>query len=162
MVGTHHIAQLNIATALAPLDDPLLAEFMAKLDEINQLAERSPGYVWRLKSESGNATDIHAMDNPRTIVNLTVWQSIEALFDFTYVSDHKAVMNRRREWFEKPSGPYMVLWWLPAGHVPGIEEAKARLEYLARHGPSPTAFTFKVRFPSPADMTARADEAFVC
>ena len=162
MVARYHIAQFNVATALAALDDPLLADFMAKLDEVNGLAELSPGYVWRLKSDSGNATDIHAMDNPRTIVNLTVWQSIEALFDFTYKSDHKLVMNRRREWFEKPDGSYMALWWVPADHLPTVEEAKARLAYLAAHGPTATAFNFKVRFPAPAEISKRADAAFVC
>jgi hypothetical protein len=161
VVARHQIAQFNIATALTPLDDPLLADFMARLDEVNALVERSPGYVWRLTSDGGNATDVRAFDNPRTIVNLTVWETVEALFDFTYKTGHKLVMNRRREWFEKPDGPYMVLWWVPAGHVPGIDEAKARLAYLSAHGPSPTAFTFKIRFPPPADLTVKS-AAFVC
>lgn len=154
MVNDHHIAQFNIARAKAPLDDPLLADFMARLDEVNALAEASPGFVWRLKSDSGNATDIRAYDDPRMIVNLSVWHSIEALFDFAYKTAHTKVMNRRREWFERPTGPHLVLWWVTAGALPSIAEAMDRLGLLARHGPTATAFTFKERFPAPTSIPA--------
>ena len=150
MVGGWHLAQLNIARALAPLEDPLLADFMAALDGVNALAEESPGFVWRLKAEDGNATSIRINDDPRMIVNMSLWESVEALFDFAYRSDHTKIMARRREWFEKPSGAYMVLWWVPSGHRPSIEEAMARLESLDREGPTARAFTFKTRFPAPA------------
>jgi hypothetical protein len=155
MVSTHHIAQLNIARAKAPLDDPLLADFVAQLDDVNALAEASPGFVWRLKSDSGNATDIRAYDDPLMIVNMSVWESIEALFDFAYRTSHTKVMNRRKEWFESLPGPHMVLWWIAAGTVPTVDEAKQRLDHLAAHGPTPTAFTFKARFPAPMNVIAR-------
>src|SRR5882724_4186379 len=148
MVSTHHIAQLIIARAKAPLDQPLLADFVAQLDAVNALAEARPGFVWRLKSDSGNATDIRAYDDPLMIVNMSVWESIEALFDFAYKTSHTKVMNRRKEWFESLPGPHMVLWWLPAGKFPTVEEAKRRLDHLTAHGPTASAFTFKVRFPA--------------
>ena len=96
MTSTHHIAQLNIARAKAPLDMPLLADFVAQLDAVNALAEASPGFVWRLKSDSGNATDIRAYDDPLMIVNMSVWESVESLFDFAYRTSHTKVMNRRK------------------------------------------------------------------
>ena len=162
MVSRHHIAQLNIARAKAPLDTPLLADFVAQLDAVNALAEASSGFVWRLKSDSGNATDIRAYDDPLVIVNMSVWESIERLFDFAYRTSHTKVMNRRKEWFEPLPGPHMVLWWIPADTLPTLEEAKRRLEYLAAHGPTATAFTFKVRFPPPEDLAAKKIETFAC
>ncbi len=154
----HHLAQFNIARAIAPLDDPVLADFMARLDEINALAEESPGFVWRLESDSGNATDIRAYDDPRMLINMSVWDSLNSLFDYVYMSGHSKVMARRREWFERFDGPYVVLWWVPAGHRPTLQEAQDRLAHLERHGPSAQAFTFKQRFPAPsgdagADLT---------
>lgn len=152
-----HIAQLNVARAVAPLDSPELADFMAALDGINALGEASAGFVWRLKSDGGNATDIKASDDPNFIVNLTVWQSVEALFEFTYRSAHTKIMVRRREWFEKPLEAHMVLWWVPAGHLPTLEEALARLAQLRTNGPTPQAFTFKHRYPPPGQAGAPAD-----
>ena len=151
----YHVAQLNIARAVAPMDDPRLAEFVARLDEINALADESPGFVWRLQSDSGNATDIQAYDDPNMLVNLSVWDSLESLFGYVYRSGHAKVMARRKEWFERMEGPYVVLWWVPAGHRPSVAEAKARLDHLAQHGPSPWAFTFKQSFPAPGG-TGRA------
>jgi hypothetical protein len=144
-----HIAQLNVARALEPLDSPPLAEFMAALNGVNALAEASPGFVWRLKGDSGNATDIKVDPDPNFIVNMSVWESVEALFEFVYRSAHTKVMARRREWFEKPAEAFQVLWWVPAGHRPTIEEAMGRLQHLRRHGPSAYAFTFKERYPVP-------------
>ena len=145
----YHLAQLNIAWALAPLDDPLLADFMARLDEINALADDSPGFVWRLQSDSGNATDIQATADPNLLVNLSVWDSPKSLFDYVYRSGHAGVMRRRKEWFESRRGPHLVLWWVPAGELPTVEQALERLDRLRRDGPSPEAFTFKERFPAP-------------
>lgn len=149
MVAKFHLAQVNIARASAPLDSPQLVDFMAALDRINALAEASPGFVWRLKSDAGNATDIVAFDDPQMIINMSVWATIEALFDFTYKTGHTAIMARRRDWFDKPGAPHMALWWVPAGHLPTIDEAKARLRILEERGPGPEAFTFKQRFPIP-------------
>ena len=152
----YHLAQFNLARAIAPLDDPELADFMARLDEINALAETSPGFVWRLQSDSGNATDIRAFDDPRMLVNMSVWSSAEALFDYVYRSGHGKVMARRREWFEPMAGPYTVLWWVPAGHRPTVEEANDRLGHLKDHGPTAEAYTFKQRFPAPEEVPATA------
>jgi hypothetical protein len=152
-----HIAQLNVATALYPLDDPRIAAFVAALDEVNALAERSPGFVWRLKSDQGNATDIKVTDDPKVIVNMSVWESVEALFDFAYKSAHRLVMARRREWFDRPVGAYQVLWWIPAGSVPAVEEGLARLAHLDAHGATAHAFTFKQKFPPPGSHGEPSD-----
>jgi len=142
-----HIAQLNVTTANYDLDDPRMADFVGNRDRINALAEASPGFVWRLKSEGGNATGIRASDDPRFIVNMTVWESMNALFDYVYRSDHRGVMVRRREWFAKPEGPYQVLWWTPRDSMPTVIDGMARLRHLSDHGPTPYAFTFKTAFP---------------
>lgn len=141
-----HLAQMNVATALYDLDDPRMADFMARLDEVNALAEKSPGFVWRLQSDSGNATDIQVTGNPRLIVNMSVWESIEALFDFTYRSNHRSVMVKRRSWFERPDGPYQVLWWVEPGRLPTVDDGLQRLEILRVQGPALRAFTFKSVF----------------
>ena len=143
-----HLAQLNVATLLAPLDDPRLAEFVANLDRVNALAEAAPGFVWRLKGEGNDATSLRPFGES-VIVNMSIWQSVETLFDFVYRTGHAPVMNKRRQWFAKPQGPYMVLWWIAAGRLPTVEEAGERLARLARDGPSPAAFTFKQRFQAP-------------
>lgn len=153
-MGEWQIAQLNIGRTVAPVDDARLADFMAQLDEINALAERSPGFVWRLQSDAGNATDIKVGDDPLVIVNLTVWDSIDELFDFAYRSEHKSVFVRRFEWFERWPGPSVVLWWQPTGTVPDTDEALRRLQLLAAHGPTPEAFTFKERFAPPEGSRA--------
>ena len=143
-----HIAQMNVATALYDLDDERMADFVNNLDRVNGLAEATPGFVWRLQSDQGNATDIQVTDDPRFIVNLTVWETVQALFDFVYRSDHRDVMVRRRQWFQKPQGPYHVLWWIEEGTLPDVAEGLQRLDHLARHGPTPYAFTFKTAFPA--------------
>ena len=152
-----HIAQLNVGRAVAPPGSPELADFMAALDRINALAEASPGFVWRLQSASGNATDILVSDDPRSLVNMSVWSSVESLFEFVYRTGHTEVMKRRREWFEKPLEAHQVLWWVPAGHLPSLEEALARLADLRRDGPSERAFTFSRRYPPPGDSGSPED-----
>ena len=150
MAGGYEIAQLNIARALAPLDSPQLAAFMEQLDEINALAERSPGFRWRLQGDSGNATDLRVWDDPLVIVNLTVWETIDELHAFAYRSDHKTVFARRFEWFERLERPATVLWWQPEGEIPTLDEALRRLDLLAESGPTLEAFTFKQPFPAPS------------
>ena len=144
-----HIAQMNVGVTVEATDHPQLADFMNQLDEINALADQTPGFVWRLQSESGNATDIKPSNNPNFIVNMSVWATVEALFDFVYKTAHRLVVARRREWFEKPIAQYQVLWWVQAGHKPTVEEGLARLANLQADGPTAEAFTFKARFPSP-------------
>lgn len=141
-----HLAQINVARALAPLDDPQLAGFVERLDDINALADCAPGFVWRLQSDSGNATDIAVNADPKVIVNMSVWEDLDALFGYVYRSDHLQVMAQRRQWFEKPDGAFMALWWLPAGRRPTVEEGMARIELLDRQGPTSEAFTFKTPF----------------
>ena len=143
---THHLAQVNVARLLAPIDDdPRIAVFVAQLVEINSLAEKSPGFVWRLKSDSGNATDLTFNDDPFIIVNMSVWESIDALRDYTYTSNHVDVFRRRAEWFEKPAKPHYCLWWVPLGHVPTVAEARERLEYYQTHGATAHSFWFSQR-----------------
>ena len=151
-----HLAQVNVGRLLAPIDDPLIAEFVAQLDEINVLAERRPGFVWRLKDESGNATSILTFPDPQMIINMSVWESYEALREYTYRSNHTKVLTRRREWFENLTRPHLALWWIPAGMLPTVEEAKRRLDLMAARGPSPEAFTFRDRFPAPLTAAAAA------
>jgi len=146
---THHLAQINIARLVAPIDDPRIADFVAQLDEINALAENAPGFVWRLKSEAGNATDVVYNDDPFVIPNMSVWESIEALRDYTYTSKHIEVFRRRAEWFEKASKPHYCLWWVPAGHIPTVAEARERLEHYQINGATPHAFWFSQKYPAP-------------
>lgn len=142
-----HLAQVNIALPRAPLDSAVMAEFVAALEPVNALADVSPGFVWRLKAGDGNATSIRAFDDERLIVNLTVWQSLEALRAYALAGGHAAVMRRRREWFERMTDAYVALWWVPAGHIPTLAEAEERLAHLRRRGPTARAFTFKQPFP---------------
>jgi hypothetical protein len=157
-----HLAQLNIGRLRAPLDDPRIADFRDNLDRVNALAESSPGYVWRLQDEGGNATSFNPFDDDLTIINLTVWESIEALADFTYRSGHASFLRRRREFFESPSQPILCLWWIPEGELPAIDDAIARLEHLRAHGPTPRAFTFRHRFPPDSQELEVGSERDVC
>lgn len=144
-----HLAQVNIATARAPLDDPLLAGFVARLEEINALADATPGFVWRLQTEAGDATSLRPYDDDRILFNLSVWESPDALRAFVYKSAHAAVMRQRKSWFERFDGAYYALWWVATGHLPSIVEAKERLQYLREHGESVHAFSFAKLFPAP-------------
>ena len=148
---TYHLAQINIARMLAPMDNAVMADFVAQLQPINALADSSPGFVWRLQTESGDATSIRIYDDDMIAVNMSVWESVESLREFAYKSAHAGVMRDRKKWFEKFDGPYFALWWIPAGHIPTTQEAKERLEYLQEHGDSPYAFSFKNVFPMPVD-----------
>jgi len=148
-MADYHLAQINIARMLAPIDDPVMAEFVAQLAPVNALADGTPGFVWRLQTESGDATGFKVYDDEMIIVNLTVWESAEALREFVYKNAHYGVLRDRKRWFEKVDGPYYAIWWIPAGKLPGIEEGKKRLEYLREHGDSDYAFSFKKVFPMP-------------
>jgi hypothetical protein len=143
------LAQVNIGRLVAPAEDPRVKPFFAELDRINALADASPGFIWRLQGEGNSATDLQPTPDPLTIVNMSVWQDADALFGFVYRSAHTPVMAQRRSWFAPWEGAYQALWWIPAGHIPSIDEALAKLWLLDRHGPSPHAFTFKARFPAP-------------
>ncbi|HYB33015.1 MAG TPA: DUF3291 domain-containing protein [Steroidobacteraceae bacterium] len=157
-MSDYELAQLNIGIIRAPMDSPLMAEFAANLERINALADSSPGFLWRLQTGDGDATAIRPFDNPYMLVNMSVWQQLEHLRQYVYTSAHVEIMRRRREWFERMSEAYLVLWWVPRGHRPTIAEAMARLEALRRHGPHAQAFTFREPFPPPdAPASERPD-----
>ena len=147
----YQLAQINVGRLIAPIDDPKIAEFVAGLEPINALADQAPGFVWRLQSGSGNATDIAYNDDPFVIVNMSVWESIEALRDFTYRSGHIAFFRDRAKWFEKMDKPSYCLWWVPVGHKPTVSEGRDRLERYQKHGATQYAFWFSQQFPQPAD-----------
>ena len=154
-----HIAQLNVGRTLAPLDDPRLAGFVDRLDAVNALADSSPGFVWRLQDDAGNATNIKVTDDPQFIINLSVWRTIEELSAFVYGGAHTKVLTQRGSWFEAPAGPHVVLWWVPAGHQPTPAEALERLDHLANHGPTARAFTFNEPYPPPAESEQGVSDA---
>jgi hypothetical protein len=138
------IAQVNIGRIKAPLDSPQMAGFVTRLDEINALADASPGFVWRLQTPEGNATSYRPYQGDDSLLlNMSVWESIEALREYVYGTAHKELLRQRHEWFERLEGVYAALWWVPAGHIPGIDEAKKRLAHLEAFGPSEFAFTFR-------------------
>jgi hypothetical protein len=143
------LAQINVGRLRAPVDSPVVAEFMDALDPVNALAEASRGYVWRFQTDEGNATAVRPYDDESILVNMSVWESLDALAGFVYRSHHTDYLRRRGEWFERTTEVIAALWWVPAGHLPTIEEGIARLDHLRAHGPSAHAFTFRDRFPAP-------------
>jgi len=145
-MSKYHLAQLNIAKMKFAIDDPELAGFVARLEDINALADDSPGFVWRLQTDDGDATSIDYF-GADTLVNMSVWQNIDSLHSYIYRTAHNEVMARRKEWFERMVEAYSVLWWIPIGSIPTLEEAARRLDSLRDHGPGPKAFTFKQVFP---------------
>jgi heme-degrading monooxygenase HmoA len=157
------LAQVNIALPFEPLDSERLREFVEALDPVNAIADGCPGFVWRLQDEHGNATGIRAFGDDRLIVNMSVWESLEALRAFVYTSGHVAVMRRRREWFERIES-HFALWWVPAGHIPTLAEAEERVTLLRAIGPSPDAFTFRRHFPSPGGPASAGvdDDRWLC
>jgi hypothetical protein len=157
LMTRYQLAQLNVGTARGATDSPVMADFMAGIEPVNALADAAPGFVWRLEDgDSPGATALRPC-GPDMMVNLSVWETLAALRDFVYRNGpHLDYMRRRREWFQPRSAEHLVLWWVPAGHVPGLDEALARLELLCRDGPSPLAFTFREPYDPPAEPTAPA------
>jgi len=141
-----HIAQVNIGRIKAPLEDPIMRGFVDRLDEINALADSSPGFVWRLQSEAGNATYLRPYSDDRILLNMSVWETVEELKQYVYSSAHAELLRLRREWFERFAGAFAALWWVPAGHIPSVDEAKIRVAHLEANGATPFAFTFKTVF----------------
>jgi hypothetical protein len=146
-MANYHLAQVNIGRIKGPLEGPVMEGFMARLDEINALADASPGFVWRLQTSAGNATYFRPYDHDdRLLLNMSVWESVDALKSYVYRTAHAELLRQRQAWFEKLAGVYVALWWVPTGHVPSIDEAKKRLAHLDAHGPTQFAFTFKEVF----------------
>ena len=147
-----HLAQFNIAEALAPMEDPSMIDFVANIDRLNTLAEESEGFVWRFTAENEpHAYNVRAYDSNFILVNMSVWASRESLFDYVYNSAHAEIFKRRAEWFQKMPTMHMVLWYVEEGHIPTLEEGKARLQHLQDHGESPFAFSFRSSY-SPQDL----------
>lgn len=149
MLSPMHLAQLNVAHLRAPIDAPELAEFVALLEPVNAVADEAPGFVWRMKESESDptATVVHGYGD-HLLINFSVWESLQTLWDFTYRSVHLGVLRRRREWFLRVAEPYMVMWWVPEGHIPSLAEGMRRLERLRTEGPSPEAFTYKDSYDS--------------
>ncbi len=152
-MSDHHLAQINVGRLRHPLEAPETAEFVDALDRINGLAESSPGFVWRLVGDDGASSsyvEVPGLDDPLDIVNYSIWESVESLRDFMYRTDHVDFLRRRTEWFERPAAPIAACWWIPAGTVPGVDEAYRRLEHLRANGPSAKAWPLTRPEPPPA------------
>ena len=155
-MSRYQLAQLNIAKGRGTINEPVMADFKAHIERINALAEAAPGFVWRLKDEGGDATALRPF-GPEYYVNLSVWENIDALHHFAFRSAHIDILRRRREWFERMDEAYAVLWWIPGGHVPAVEEAAERLAQFRKRGPTQEAFSFQTAFPHPGkDASPRA------
>jgi Domain of unknown function (DUF3291) len=138
-----HLAQVNISPMLAPMDSPIMAEFVAGLAPINAIAEASQGFVWRLTGDEDNATALRVFDNDMIIINMSIWESVEDLKHFAYQTAHSEFIKNRKKWFERMTTPYLAMWWIKEGEITNPHSAKARLEYLTKNGDSAVAFTFK-------------------
>ena len=159
-MASYELAQLNIGVIRAPMDSPVMEGFASNLDRINALAEATPGFVWRLQTEEGDATAIRPFDDPNMLVNMSVWRDVESLNAYVYSSAHVELMRRRREWFERMPDAYLVLWWVPQGHRPSIKEAMERLSLLRTQGPTDRAFTFRQPFPPPGSRPSPPSGGF--
>jgi hypothetical protein len=174
--GWHHndvdyvLAQVNIGRMLEPLDSPRLADFVAALEPVNAVADAAPGFVWRLQTEDGNATSVQAFQWDRAgtagvLVNMSVWESVEALAAYVYSDAHRQVLRRRREWFARMPEAYSALWWIPRGHIPTTDEAEGRILHLRESGPTSYAFTLREHFPPPdvaGSGLIRSPEEWTC
>jgi heme-degrading monooxygenase HmoA len=155
-----NLAQVNVGRILgSSMEDPIMKEFVEKLDEVNQLAESSPGFVWRLKDDGGNATAIPFDSDQRIIVNMSVWESLDSLQTFVYKSNHREVLMRRKEWFENMKQMVVGLWYVPIQSFPSVEDARFRLKYLREHGPTPFCFSFANKFSSDEYMIFLNEQA---
>ena len=145
-MSEYQLAQINIAKARAAMDSEVMKGFVDRLDEINALADEAPGFVWRLQTEEGDATAIQAFEDPDLIVNMSVWDDIDSLKSYVYKSLHVELIRDRDAWFSKITESHQVLWWVPRGHIPTVEEGKERLKLLNASGPTEQAFTFAKAF----------------
>ena len=148
-MASFHIAQVNVAQAKADMESELMRGFVSRLDEINALADRADGFIWRLQEDSGSATAIRVFDDPLLLINMSVWADLEALKHYVYKSLHVELIKDREVWFHKMGESHQALWWIPAGHIPSTEEARKKLEFIRKHGPSAQAFTFAKPYPTP-------------
>lgn len=147
-MSEYQLAQINVGRLRAPIDDPLVADFVDGLDAINTLADQSPGFVWRLQTEEGNATGIQTSEDELLIINMSVWATADDLFNYVYRSGHVDFLRNRRDWFERMGEAHMCLWWIPAGESPSIENGLERLDHFKENGPTAQAFSFREQFDS--------------
>jgi len=148
-MSSYHLVQSNVARMLGLIEDPVMAGFVERLEPLNALADASPGFVWRYQTDEGDATEVRVFNDELILFNMSVWESVEALENFVYRSNHVEALQKKAEWFERASRATLALWWIEIGHVPSVEEAKDRFDVLWRDGPSAEAFTFRDRFPAP-------------
>lgn len=150
-IMNYQLAEINIAKMKGVnIDDPIMQEFVDNLDRVNALAESSEGFIWRLKDDSNNATNLNPYDDEQIIINISVWRDVEALEQFTYKTFHTDFLKRRKEWFQTYGKAYYTMWWIKAGEFPTVEMAVKKLAVFQENGPSPEAFNFRMRFPMPS------------
>jgi len=154
--SARHLAQFNIARIRYPLDDPRMREFVDNVARVNGLADKIPGFIWRLQDETGTAMNMRVYDDPTLLPNLTVWENVTALERFVWQTLHQRFYARREEWFA-PIKTTLVLWWIPAGHRPDMTEGVARLDHLIAYGPSDFAFGWRDIADAKLWKTARCD-----
>lgn len=145
----YHLAQLNLARLKAPKGDPLTEEFFNAIPAINTLAEAQPGFVWRLVGEVKDHTDVPFFLDPHLVVNISLWKDVESFRHFVYKSGHVQYIKRKKEWFQPFDGPFAVLWWVEAGEIPTLAQAKEKLELLKQDGPTQQAFDLHNLFQAP-------------
>ena len=155
-VPAYHLAQSNVARMRGALEEPVMSGFVARLESLNELADRSPGFVWRYQTDADDATEIRVFNDELILFNMSVWESIESLENYVYKSSHVEALQQRAAWFERPTRAPLVLWWVRAGHIPSVEEAKQRFDRLWEQGPGEPAFTFRDRFPAPGEWPSAA------
>ncbi|MFD9326941.1 DUF3291 domain-containing protein [Streptomyces sp. NPDC060065] len=146
----YELAQVNIGRLKAPLDSPQLKDFVEALDPVNAVADAADGFVWRLQSDSGDATDLAVFDDEWLIINMSTWRDTNALTAFMYQGQHRELLARRRDWFERVEEAMVAMWWVPAGHRPTVAEAEERILHLRDRGPTAYAFTLRKSFPAGA------------
>lgn len=146
---TYHLAQVNIAKRLAPMDDPIMQDFINNVEHINAIADKAEGFIWRMQDEDKELA-VEIFQDDALLINISVWKNLESLFDYTYKSGHIEVFKRKKEWFSKMKMVHMAFWYVPEGYEPTFQDAKNRLDYLNKYGDTPYAFTFKSKF-SPKD-----------
>lgn len=149
----YHIAEINIARMKGVnINDPMMKEFVDNLNIVNQIAEKSNGFVWRLKDENNNATSINPYNDEQVIINVSVWENIETLEEFMYRTFHSEFLKRRKEWFSNFGKAHTAMWWVPEGHIPSLEEAVEKLDYLQKNGATINSFDFRNKFPPPLSI----------
>lgn len=149
----YHLAQVNVGRLRAPLDDPLMAGYMALRPVIDALARQSPGFIWRRGGPGSTARETDLYEDQMIIANVSVWVGLDDYLNFVYRGEHLEVLKHRYEWFERFGGPRHALWWIPQGHLPSAEEARERFEYLRGHGETPYAFSSRKAFLAPDEDT---------